>query len=307
MANTDQKTRRDIYQEITDQIVVELEKGSCPWHRPWKASHLDGRALLPLRHNGIPYRGVNILALWMASVARGYGSPIWMTFRQALELGGAVRKGEKGSLTVYANTLIRHGTDETSGEDIQNAIRFMKGYTVFNVEQIDGLPSHYYAAPQPVLEPLARIERADGFFAATGATIRNGGNSAHYTLADDHIQMPPFDAFETPENYYATLAHETTHWTGHPSRLDRHFGQKRFGDDGYATEELVAELGSAFLCATLELDNLPRADHASYLSHWLGVLKADKRAIFSAAAHAQRAVDFLRGLQPDADPVALVA
>jgi antirestriction protein ArdC len=290
--------RRDVYQEVTDQIVSELEKGVRPWQRPWSESHMEGRVALPLRHNGVAYRGVNILSLWMTAVAKGYRAPVWMTFKQAIDLGGGVRKGEKGSLTVYADKITRKETDALSGEESETAIPFMKGYTVFNVEQIDGLPAHYYPAPEPVLETVPRIARADAFFAATGAAIRHGGNQAYYAIGSDHVQMPPLEAFRDPESYYATLAHECTHWTRHASRLDRSFQQKRFGDDGYAMEELVAELGAAFLCAGLSLTPEIRADHASYLDHWLTALKADKRAIFSAAAHAQRAADFLHSLQP---------
>ncbi len=292
--------RRAIYQEITDQIVADLEKGVRPWQRPWSADNLEGRVCLPLRHNGITYRGVNVLTLWMAALAKGYRAPIWMTFKQAVDLGGGVRKGEKGSLTVYADRITRKETDAATGEESETAIPFMKGYTVFNVEQIDGLPAHYYPAPEPVPEALPRIERAEAFFTATGATIRHGGNQAYYAITSDHVQMPPFEAFRDAASYYATLAHETTHWTRHPSRLDRSFGRKRFGDEGYAMEELVAELGAAFLCAGLALTPEIRDDHASYLDHWLTVLKADKRAIFTAAAHAQRAADFLNGLQPQA-------
>lgn len=290
--------RRDIYQEITDRIVADLEQGVRPWQRPWSASHMEGRVVLPLRHNGVAYRGVNILTLWLASMANGYRAPIWMTFKQAIDLGGGVCKGEKGSLTVYADTITRTETDAATGEESATDIHYMKGYTVFNVEQIDGLPARYYPTPEPVPEALPRIERAEAFFAAAGLRIRHGGYQAYYAIGDDRIQMPPFEAFRDRESYYATLAHEGTHWTRHPSRLDRSFDQKRFSDEGYAMEELVAELGAAFLCAGLALTPEIRDDHASYLDHWLKVLKADKRAIFTAAAHAQRAADFLHGLQP---------
>lgn len=294
-----QRSRRDIYAEITNAIVADLERGVRPWHKPWSAGNLDGRAVLPRRHNGIAYRGVNILALWMAGVARGYRSPTWMTFRQAIELGGCVRKGEKGNLTVYANSLRRMETDARTGEEVEAAIHYMKGYTVFNVEQIDGLPPHYYAPPETPRHTLPRIEQAEAFFASTRAEVRHGGNRAFYAQGDDRIQMPPFEAFDSPEAYYATLAHETVHWTKAPTRLHREFGRKRTGDSGYAMEELVAELGAAFLCAQLDLSPQPR-EHASYLAHWLDVLKADSRAIFWASAHAQRAADFLQGLQqPD--------
>ncbi|MGQ4878888.1 ArdC family protein [Billgrantia sp. LNSP4103-1] len=180
----------------------------------------------------------------------------------------------------------------------------MKGYTVFNVEQIEGLPDHYYRTAGPVLDPVQRIARADAFFAATGADIRHGGNQAYYAIGADCIQMPPFETFRDAESYYATLAHETTHWTRHPERLNREFGRKRWGDAGYAQEELVAELGSAFLAADLGIELEPRADHSAYIASWLEVLRNDKRAIFRAAAHAQRAADYLHGMQGENDKAA---
>ncbi|MCG7983360.1 MAG: zincin-like metallopeptidase domain-containing protein [Candidatus Thiodiazotropha lotti] len=293
-------TRQDVYTRVTDKIVADLEQGVRPWMKPWNAEHAAGRITKPLRHNGQAYNGINILMLWSASVTEGYSAPIWMTFRQAKELGAHVRKGEKGELVVYANTITR--TEEnTNGEDVEQTIPFMKGYTVFNVEQIEGLPSHYYQLAEPVLDPVQRIEHAERFFAATEAEIRHGGNQAYYTMGSDRIQLPPFESFRDAESYYATLAHETTHWTRHPSRLDRDFGRKRWGDEGYAQEELVAELGSAFLSADLVLTPEVRDDHTAYIESWLKVLRQDKRAIFTAAAHAQRAVDFLHGLQPDAE------
>jgi antirestriction protein ArdC len=185
-----------------------------------------------------------------------------------------------------------------TGEEAQTEIHYMKGYTVFNVEQIDGLPETYYDRPPPRGEVMPRIARAEAFFAALGADIRYGGNRAYYAPSPDYVQMPPFESFRDPESYCAVLAHECTHWTLHEKRLARSFGTKRWGDEGYAVEELVAELGSAFLCAGLELTPEVREDHAAYLAHWLKVMKADKRATFTASAHAQRAADFLHGLQP---------
>jgi antirestriction protein ArdC len=296
--------RTDVYDKITNQIVAELEKGVRPWLRPWNAEHAAGRITRPLRANGIPYQGVNVLMLWSAALDKGYAAPIWMTFKQALELKANVRKGEHGSLVVYADKIIRTQTDADTGEENERAIPFMKGYTVFNVEQIDGLPEHYYAKPAPRTETVQRIERVEKFLAATGATVRHGGTMAYYSVTHDVVQMPPFESFRDAESYYATLAHEGTHWTRHPSRLNRDFGRKRFGDAGYAVEELVAELGSAFLCADLELTPEVREDHASYIASWIKVLKNDKRAIFSAASHAQRAADFLHGLQKAASPQA---
>lgn len=293
--------RTDVYQKITDQIVSELEKGVRPWLKPWNAEHVAGRIKRPLRGNGIPYRGINILMLWSAAMEKGFAAPIWMTFKQALEFDAHVRKGEQGSLVVYADKIIRAETDADTGEESERAIPFMKGYTVFNVEQIDGLPERFYAKAEPRGETVQRIERVESFFAATGAVVRHGGNRAYYSIGTDHVQMPPIEAFRDAESYYATRAHETTHWTRHPSRLDRDFGRKRFGDEGYAIEELVAELGSAFLSADLDLTPEVRDDHAAYIASWIKVLKDDKRAIFSAASHAQRAADFLHGVAKAAE------
>lgn len=288
--------RTDVYQRITGQIVAELEKGVRPWLKPWNAEHAAGRITRPLRHNGVPYQGINVVMLWAAAVAQGFAAPIWITFKQAQQLGAHVRRGEKGNLVVYASTVIRTETDEETGEEQERDIPFMRGYTVFNVEQIEGLPAHFYAPAEPRLDTVQRIDRAEAFFSATGAEIRHGGTQAYYAVHPDYVQMPPFETFRDAESYYATLGHECTHWTRHPSRLDRDFGRKRWGDEGYAMEELVAELGSAFLSADLDLTLEPREDHAAYIGSWLKVLKNDKRAVFAAAAHAQRAADFLHSL-----------
>ncbi len=289
--------RTDVYERITNQIVAELEKGVRPWLKPWSGEHAAGRITRPLRANGIPYRGINVVMLWSAAMEKGYAAPIWITFKQAKELGASVRKGEQGSLVVYADKITRRETDVDTGEESERQIPFMKGYTVFNVEQVEGLPPHFYAKAEPPTEPVERIERAETFFAATRANVIHGGNRACYVPSTDNIHMPCIDLFRNAISYYATLGHETIHWTRHPSRLDRDFGRKRFGDEGYAVEELVAELGSAFLSADLELTPDIRDDHAAYIGSWIKVLKNDKRAIFTAAAHAQRAADFLHGLQ----------
>jgi antirestriction protein ArdC len=289
--------RTDVYERVTDQIVAELERGVRPWMKPWNAEQAEGRITRPLRANGIPYQGINVLMLWSAAMAKGYATPIWMTFKQALDLQAHVRKGEQGSLVVYADKIIRTETDAATGEESEHAIPFMKGYTVFNVEQIDGLPEHFYARPAPRTETVQRIESAERFFATTGANVVHGGSRACYVPSTDNIHMPCIDFFRDVESYYAVRAHETVHWTRHTSRLGRDFGRKRFGDEGYAMEELVAELGSAFLSADLELTPEVRDDHAAYIASWIKVLKDDKRAIFSAASHAQRAADFLHGLQ----------
>jgi len=288
--------RGDVYTRVTDQIVAQLEAGTRPWLQPWQAGHAAGEVCRPLRFNGLPYRGINVVLLWLAAMQRLFACPLWMTYRQAAELGGQVRRGEKGSLVVYASSFTRREIDD-SGEQREHDVPFLKSYSVFNAEQIDGLPPRYYAQAEPQSHPLERVDRAEIFFRRTGADIRHGGSMAYYAPDADRIQMPAFDSFRDAESYYATLAHEVTHWTRHPSRLAREFGRQRWGDEGYSMEELVAELGAAFLCADLGLTPEPREDHAAYIASWLNVLKSDKRAVFAAAAHAQRAADFLHGLQ----------
>jgi antirestriction protein ArdC len=292
--------RQDVYQGITDRIVAELEQGVRPWFKPWNDTHAAGLITRPLRANGIAYRGINILMLWQAAQASGYVFPTWMTFKQAIDLGAHVRKGEKGSLVVYADRIRRTETDAETGEDSETEIPILKGYTVFNVEQIEGLPAHFYSVPNLPTAQVPRIARADDFFAATGAMVVHGGSRACYIPSIDAIQMPFIGDFRDAESYYGTLAHEMTHWTKHESRLNRDLGRKRFGDEGYAFEELVAELGAAFISADLELTPDIRDDHAAYIGSWIKVLKNDKRAIFAAASHAQRAADFLHGLQTPA-------
>ena len=204
--------RTDIYQRVTDRIVADLEQGLRPWLKPWNADHAAGRITRPLRHNGLPYSGINVLLLWSEAVSRGFSAPLWMTFKQAQALGACVRKGETGSLVVYADAIRKTETDE-KGEDVERRIPFLKAYTVFNVEQVDGLPEHDLAPAAPPLSPLERITTAEAFFAATGAAVKHGGNQAYYSGAADGIQMPPFEAFRDAESYYATLAHECIHLT----------------------------------------------------------------------------------------------
>jgi antirestriction protein ArdC len=212
-------------------------------------------------------------------------------------LGGFVKKGQHGFPVVYASSFKKTDTGE-DGQEIEQEIKFLKEYTVFNAEQCDGLPGHFYQLAAPPQEKIERIAHADEFFANTKADIRHGGNMAYYAMGGDYVQMPPIEAFRDAESHAATMAHELTHWTRRPSRLAREFGRKRWGDEGYAMEELVAELGSAFLCADLRITPEVRDDHASYIHNWLTVLRGDKRAIFSAASHASKAVEFLHGLQP---------
>lgn len=290
-----QAPKTDVYARVTDKIVADLERGVRTWMRPWTVSGNPDPMGRPLRHNGTPYRGINVVLLWSDAIDKGFRSPTWMTYKQAQEFGGQVRKGESGSTVVYADRYTKTETN-AQGEEGERAIAFMKGYTVFNADQIDGLPARYQLAPSPALPAMPVIKAAEAFFAKTGAVVRHGGDRAFFSPAADFIQLPEPGAFRDPESYVATKAHELIHWTGHASREARTFG-KRFGDEAYAFEELVAEMGAAFLCADLGITPEVREDHAAYLAHWLQVLKQDRRAIFTAATHAQRAADFLQGLQ----------
>ena len=287
----------DVYNKVTNKIIADLERGNLTWLQPWQAGHQAGHISRPLRSGGKPYRGINILMLWAAAMEQGFNAPLWITYKQAAELGGQVRKGAKGSMVVYADSFKKTETDN-QGKDVETTIPFMKGYTVFNAEQVDGLPGHFYATAEPVNKDMPRIESLERFFAATGASIRHGGDHAYYNPSQDFIQMPEFSAFRDAEDYYSTLAHEACHWTRHASRLNRDLGLKRFADAGYAMEELVAEIGAAFLCADLAITPETREDHAAYIASWLKVLKKDKRAVFTAASLAQLAADHLHSYQP---------
>lgn len=282
--------KKDTYQRVTDQIVAAIEAGASKWRMPW---HTSGKyAFSPLNVTSRKaYRGINTLVLWAVAQARGYDSGEWGTYKQWQERGAQVRKGEKSAGVVFWKFANGAADSEESGEETARSGRllFVRDYHVFNAAQVDGYSAPADTDEKPMLE---RIARADAFFQAIGADLRHGGNSAHYAPMSDHIQMPAFQSFRENVGYYSVLAHEHTHWTAPASRCDRQLG-KRFGDSAYAAEELIAELGAAFVCAELGLSTEPREDHASYIQSWLTVLKADKRAIFTAASKAQQAADFL--------------
>jgi antirestriction protein ArdC len=230
--------------------------------------------------------------LWAQSQSKGYTSALWGTYQQWQSLGGQVRKSEHGSPVVYWGTYESKDSAEDEQDERSGRHLFCKGYTVFNLDQVDGckLPKRF----EPKLSHNQRIARAESFFAGVGVQVRDGGNRAFYRPdTPEAVYMPGFDQFPDRVDYYSTLAHETTHWTSHMSRCDRQPG-KRFGDAAYAMEELIAELGSAYTMAGLELELTPRRDHAVYIDSWLRVLRSDKRAIFTAASQAQRAADWMR-------------
>jgi len=282
--------KQDLASRFSNVILALLEKGVRAWTQPWENGN-TGRIMRPLRSNGAPYGGINTLMLWLAAREQGFTNPNWMTYRQADTLGAHVLKGERSTPIIFASTKIK--TREENGEPVEYQIPFIKGYNVFNAHQIEGLPDKFYDPPPARLDPAERIARAEEFFASTGAEIHHGGNKAFYAMQPDYIRMPAFESFKDPESYYGCLAHEITHWTRHPSRLARDFGRAKFGDEGYAKEEIVAEIGSAILCSELDLTPEPREENAAYIDHWKNLIKGDKNFILKAASHAQRAADFI--------------
>jgi antirestriction protein ArdC len=289
MSNTDSTQKRDVYETVTSQIIQAIEQGAGTWKMPW---HTNGKfAFSPINvASKKPYRGINTVCLWAAAQAKGYERGEWATYNQWQERGAQVRKGEKATLVVFWKFANSSESQDGDSDVAAHGSRllFTRGYSVFNAAQVDG----YSPTPDADIPMPERIAHADSFFKTLGADVRHGGNEAFYASATDHIQMPPFAAFRESVSYYSTLAHEHTHWTSRADRCNRELG-KRFGDNAYAAEELIAELGAAFTCAHLGLSTEPRADHAAYLQSWMRVLKADKRAIFTAASKAQQAADWM--------------
>ena len=283
------KQKIDIYQRVTDSIVAKMESDLPPWQKPWTG----GIAISPLRANGVRYRGINVLMLMYAADEGGYAAPRWITYNQAQELGGQVQKGEKSSLVVKAGTFLKEV--ENGAGDVEAVQRsYMRSYNVFNAEQCDGLPAEFYEhGNKPIDFGTCNDPDLDAVFDANGATLLHGGSRAYYSPDEDLIKMPPIKNFKGAGAYYATLAHEFTHWTGHKSRLDRAISMAR---QKYAFEELVAELGSAMIGAALGIE--PDFDqNAAYIAGWIKCLKEDKKAIFNAATLAQAAADYVLGHQ----------
>ena len=290
--------RTNLYDDITTKIIAELEAGRLPWVQPWGTA--AAKAPLAMPNNaatGRTYSGINILLLWGAVVERGYCGQSWLTFRQALSLGGHVRKGERGTTVVYADRFVpedeKRRARET-GEDAQ-AIPFLKRFTVFNTDQCEDLPEEVATAAPPV--PSELIEpRVEALIDATGIDVRIGGNRAYYDPAHDYVQVPPPQAYFEPINWHRTALHELGHASGHQSRLDRDLTGS-FGSKKYAFEELVAEMNAAFCCASLGI--VPTVRHADYVGSWLEVQREDNRAIVRAASKASKAADYLLGFQPE--------
>lgn len=282
--------KRDLYAEVSARIISELERGAAPWVKPWSAT--AGQNVPQNAVTNRPYSGCNVILLWLAR-GRGWATtPRFLTYKQAIEAGGHVRKGERGTTVFFVKQL---QVRDDSGDDTDpRVVPMMRAYTVFGIEQCENLPDSIKAGkPMRVRNADTRDSLADEFLNATGADIREGQGEAYYVPSQDFISMPAFPAFRNADNFYNVAFHELTHWTGHKSRLDRDL-RHRFGTRDYAAEELVAELGAAFLSAEFAFDGNVR--NAGYIASWIDLLKTDKRAFFTACSKASKAAAYLRGL-----------
>lgn len=297
------KSKNDPYQEVTNQIIAMLHDGVRPWSNAW---HKHG---MPTRSTGEHYRGINVLLLDMARMSGDFDHHVWMTYKQAQALGGQVLKGSK-STRIYKTGTFQKAVLDAQGQptDEKETVnsRYLKRYSVFNIDQIEGINRTDFIRDEntPVLSDEERDAASDQFFTRLNGNLETDENRCFYRPSTDTLHMVPFEQFVSGDRYYSVLAHEYTHWTMHPTRLDRPVFKKLRSTTDYANEELVAELGAAFLCRHLGLSAEPREDHAAYIKSWLSVLRNDNRAIFRAAANAQKASDFLislAGTSPDAD------
>jgi antirestriction protein ArdC len=292
----------DLYDTVTRQIIAALEAGTPPWVCPWRR---DPQEMVPRNAaSGRPYRGVNVLLLSLRLQASGYVHNRWLTFNQARALGAHVRAGERGTQVVFFKLHEVEREPRAANEDTPKVVPLLRSFTVFNVDQVDGLEADPVDAASNDTTSWDPCAAADQLIAASGASIRHGGNRAFYSPAEDVIQLPAPGAFLNAEHYYSTALHELTHWTGHPSRCNRPLG-RRHGMEAYAFEELVAELGSAFLTNHCGLPG--QLNHASYIASWLEALRNDRRLIFTAASHAQRAADFLLPKPTEVAPASSMA
>lgn len=292
---TNRRKKFDLYQSVTDQIIEAIETSQAagfqlPWHRAGASVFMPKNAV-----TGNAYRGINVVSLWASSEVNRFTTGTWATYKQWQSIGAQVRKGEKSTLGAYYDRFIPKDAEDSDDDQEPEPVWFAKAFRVFNADQVDG----YQPEDLPETSLVERVSQADKLVQSTGADIRHGGGRAYYRLSTDRIQMPDEERFKdtetstATEGYYSTLFHELTHWTGREDRCERDLNN-RFGDDAYAMEELVAELGAAFLCAELEISPQPREDHAGYIQHWMEVMKADKKAIFAASARANEATAYLK-------------
>jgi antirestriction protein ArdC len=286
----DAAVRRDIAADITAKIIADLERGVLPWKKPWNGDRAGGPPGLPLRANGAPYRGVNVVLLWSRAADAGFRARHWCSFRQALALGAHVRKGEKGESVVYYGRMQRTRTDQ-HGDAVEDSVRFLRAYTVFNADQIEGLPEGY-AVDEVTTGSVRPISEHEAWFSSLDIQRIATRDQAFYSPGRDVIGMPPIDVFDGADLYAQTLNHECVHATGARHRVGRDFS-RRYGDHAYHVEEICAELGAAYLGAHLGLPPGHLHDHSSYIGDWIALMKRDRRAFFDAAAKAQAAVDWL--------------
>jgi antirestriction protein ArdC len=279
------RPKSDLYADVTQKIVSAIESGAATYSLPWQSVPGLPKNLASNRS----YRGINTLLLWLIGNAKGYSTPYWATFKQWREMGHPVRKGEKSATVVFWKQLGDRSEEPTESAEPNGRSPFVaRAYHVFNAAQVEEFTT-------PEITPLSDAERdakAEAFFTGLPIEVRHEGNQAYYRPTTDSVHIPAFSVFKDASAYYSTLGHECVHATGAKHRLDRDLSG-RFGSEAYAVEELIAELGAAFLCADLGLSATPRLDHAGYIESWLKVLKGDTRAIFTAAGKAQAAVDWL--------------
>lgn len=292
---------QEIIENVVANIIKELESGTMPWAKPWENDNTTVSGFgLPLRHNGQAYNGFNVLALWASAMESGFKSRFWLTFNQAKELKGAVKKGSKATAIIYAAQANKQTVDESTGELTESNYSFLKVYSVFNADQIEGLPEHFYAKEAEIVETTEGTDfdiiPGQAWFNNIPAKIVNGGNKAYYSPSKDFIALPFYTQFRSKQAYASTAAHELIHWTGHESRLNR-LAPAKWGDNTYAYEELIAELGAAFAVAQFGLVPAIREDHAPYIQNWINKLKADPKILVNAASKASQALQFLNDFQ----------
>lgn len=284
--------RTSLYGDVTARIIAELEQGRLPWVQPWDASRCP--CMMPSNATtGRAYSGINVLILWASGVSHSYGAQRWLTYKQAESAGGHVRRGERGTVICYADRFTPRDEARSARDEEREArtVAFLKRFTVFNIDQCEGLPDELMRPVNPI-DPVLAIAEADAIIQGCGADFRIGGGEAYYAPGQDFVAVPPQIAFHAGIDWYRTALHELGHWTGHTSRLNRD-QTGAFGSAAYAREELVAELASAFTCASLGIQ--PMARHADYIGAWLAVMRADEKAIFRAASAASKAADHLLG------------
>ena len=280
-----------IYAEITQSIIEQLENGAAPWIKPWKADSSADKNLVSQK----PYQGINRLLLGMSSMVKGFSVPVWASYKQWEAIGANVKKGEKGTKIVFYSPVSKE--NKQTGDLEKYAV--LKTYFVFNAAQVEGID---IVPAETVAAEFTAVELAEQRIIKTGAAISHGGDAAFYMPSADRIQLPNKSAFDSEANYYATAFHELAHWTGSKTRLDRDLDKGRFGNPAYAFEELVAEMSAAFLCSDYGIQGELR--HAGYIGHWLKALREDSKAVFKAAALAQKAADYINMLDATAEAVA---